>query len=182
MARDESRDVYVQRDCDGNFVGLATYLQSYEMFEEQSPDDAIVRYVPHDQLEAAEKRIAELERDSELERSRWRPLQQWSQSECDSGRAEPGESCFATALKRIYAQEKRIAELKQELTLAKRADNWCTKTPCPDCPPRCKDGCGHWRAPLGEFFQHAACMHKSGLKLPNDDGSDSCSNHSKLQK
>src|SRR5512147_552883 len=49
-------------------------------------------------------------------------------------------------------------------------------------PPRCKDGCEHWRAPLGEFFQHAACMHKSGLKLPNDDGSDSCSNHSKLQK
>lgn len=65
--------------------------------------------------EASKGRIAELERDWELERSRWHPLQQWSQSETDAGRAELGESCFATALKRIRTQEKRIAELEATL-------------------------------------------------------------------
>lgn len=69
MARDETGDVYVQRDADGAFIGIATHLQSYEMYESTDATDTVTRYSPTSQLEAAEKRIAELESELAVERA-----------------------------------------------------------------------------------------------------------------
>jgi len=61
MARDETGDVYVQRDAGGEFIGIATHLQSYEMYESTDATDTVTRYSPTSQVE-------ELEREFEMMR------------------------------------------------------------------------------------------------------------------
>lgn len=139
MARDEKCDIYVQRDLDGKFIGFATQLQSYELYEEMDASDTVTRYSPASQLETVEADRDEWFKQHEILLGKWRAEEQ----------------------RRIAAQ-KRVTELELHIrNLAARVDgdggHAQTGEPIDETVKRtdrnivalkviqrCKDGCEHW--------------------------------------
>lgn len=117
------------------------------------------------------------------------PFTVWNWSALSDG-ASPGWYRYVPH-EQLQAAQKRIAELEQELTLDRRADNWHSKLPrLPIVEdrtlaqriadgdsevPRCKDGCGHWN-PV-RFGDSGACTDERFMPI---DGSGFCSNHTRL--